>query len=569
MIESGLDRPKSAFREGLLVFLVTLLLVGLHQTQPGMIEREDGSSYFGLRSRSLHLGDSPYNVRLAYLYRTGDVAEAGSNFHWMSSSIWTENFCNKELLYHLYLAPFTLGAKDVNDTTALIWGAKLAISVMFGSLAWVLWAVLRGFGVKHAWCYVPLIAIMGGTVFLYRASEARAWPIGVICSLTAWLLMARRRRLDLLLIAAIYTLSYAPVHFLGLLWFVRAFWCFVLGPSHPQDSRLSELKRNLVLLVMIGLGVVLGVLLHPGRADFLRLWVVAYVMIPAATTQGLLREVTFNLVTALDFAKAFPPEEAARMKLGLEFLPYAGSNLLFVGGAAMLSPLVLAVTSAWQKHKPSREVLLAMATGLMTVFMAINSVRFFEIAGPFMAMAAALWVNELLLSRRMQARVAARPLLYRRLMLTGRSAILLVFGALWLAFLDREPPLPRPWRDSAIWLRETPEARGKIMFHASWDLFPDLFFYAPRTDYIVGMDPTFLLAHDVEKSRLIWDINENKVDETTVARIRSLFKADYILVLMPQNQGLDRECRRLEQLGELRRVYVDPNYSITIYEYAK
>ncbi|MCC6150077.1 MAG: hypothetical protein IT461_07500 [Planctomycetes bacterium] len=568
MIESSLDRPKSAFREGLLVFLFTLLLVGLHQTQPGMVEREDGSRVFGLRSRSLHLGDSPYNIRLAYLYRTGDVAKAGSHFHWMSSSIWADNFCDKELLYHLYLAPFTLGARDAGDTSALIWGAKLGIAVMFAFLAWVFWAVLRGFGVKQAWCYVPLIVVMGGAVFMSRAAEARAWPIGVICSLTAWLVMARNRRLDLLLVAAIYTLSYAPVHFLGLLWLVRTLGCLLLGPGQTGLSRGAELRRHLTLLAMIALGVVLGVLLHPGRADFIRLWVVAYVMIPAATLQGPLRDLVFNLVVALNFATEFPPGEAKRMKLGLEFLPQAGTALLFVGGAAMLSPIVLAVTSAWHRHKPRRETLLAMGAALMTLVMAINSGRFFEIAGPFCALASALWVQDLIQSRRMQLRMALRPVLFRRLRVLACAGVFAVFGVLWATGLDRYPPMPRPWRDAAIWLRENPQARDKIVFHANWDTFPDLFFYAPHCDYIVGMDPTFLLAHDVEKSRLYWDIAFDKVDATTVPRIREMFKADYILVVAPINAGLDQECRRLESIGTLRRAYTDPIFNVAIYEFA-
>ncbi|CAG0949443.1 hypothetical protein PLCT2_00100 [Planctomycetaceae bacterium] len=568
MIESALDRPRSAFREGLLVFLFTVLAFGLLQTQPGMVQREDGSRYFGLRSRSLFVGDSPYNIRLAYLYRTGDVAKAGSHFHWMSSSIWTDNFCDKELLYHLYLAPFTLGARDAGDTSALIWGAKLAIAVMFAFLAFVFWAVLRGFGVKSAWCYVPLIAVMGGLVFMGRASEARAWPIGVICSLTAWLVMARNRRLDLLLVAAIYTLSYAPVHFLGLLWLVRTLGCLLLGPERTGATRGAELKRHLLLLAMIALGVVLGVLLHPGRADFIRLWVVAYVMIPAATLQGPLRDLVFNTVVALNFATEFPPGEAKRMKLGLEFLPQASTALLSTGGAAMLAPIVLPVTSAWHRHKPKRETLLAMGAALMTLGMAINSGRFFEIAGPFCALAVALWVQDLLQSRRMQMRIALRPVLFKRLRVVACACVFAAFGVLWLAHFDREPPMPRPWRDAAIWLRETPQARGKILFHANWDTFPDLFFYAPHTDYIVGMDPTFLLAHDVEKSRLYWDIVEDKVDATTVSRIRAMFKADYILVVGPINVALDQECRRLESLGALRRVYTDPTFDVAVYEFA-
>ena len=101
----------------------------------------------------------------------------------------------------------------------------------------------------------------------------------------------------------------------------------------------------------------------------------------------------------------------------------------------------------------------------------------------------------------------------------------------------------RPWRDAALWLRDNPQARGKVLFHSRWDVFPDFIFYAPNCDYIVGMDPNYLLAHDVGKSRLYWDIFEDKVDSTTVDRIRREFGASFILVMPPHTPGLDRECR--------------------------
>ena len=566
MMDSGPNRPKTAFREGMLVFLAALFCVGLHQTQPGLVEREDGSRSFGLKARSLPLGDSPYNIRLAYLYRTGDVAEAGREFHWMSSSIWAHNFCDKEFLYHLYLAPFTLGARNIKDTGALIWGAKIATSLMFALLALTLWAVLRGFGVRHAWCYVPLIVLLGGIVFCHRAEETRAWPLGVICSLTAWLMMARNRRLALLLVAAIFTLGYSAVHFLIMLWFVRAALALLLRPQ-TNSSRRAEFKQHLWLLGAILAGIALGVLLHPGRRDFANMWVVTYLLVPAGTLQGAAQSTVFELFAMLNISHGYTREEAQRLQLGTEFLPRSGANLILAGGAAMFAPLALALASAWRRHKPSRETMFALGAAMLTLAMFINSARFAEIMGPFMALACGLWMNDLLTSPRVRKQAAARPVLFSRLGLAARTGMLVVFAVMWTYVLaDAEVPMPRPWRDAALWLRDNPQARGKVLFHSRWDVFPDFIFYAPNCDYIVGMDPNYLLAHDVGKSRLYWDIFEDKVDSTTVDRIRREFGASFILVMPPHTPGLDRECRRQEELGKLRLAYVDPNFMVVIYQ---
>jgi hypothetical protein len=567
MIESGLDRPKSAFREGLLVFLAALFCVGLYQAQPGMVVREDGSRFFGFKARSLPEGDSTYNIRLAWLYRTGAVSEAGDHFHWMSSSIWAHEFCDKEFLYHLYLAPFTLGARDVRDTGALIWGAKLATSVLFALLALTLWAVLRGFGVRHAWCYVPLIAVLGGMVFANRAEETRAWPMGVICSLVAWLLMAKNRRLALLLVAAVYTLAYSAVHFLIMLWFVRTLLAFALGAA-PGGTRKIELQRHLWLLAAIFAGVTLGVLLHPGRAHFANMWVVTYLLVPVSNLQGSMQEAALGVLKALGLGRELPRAEVQRLKLGVEFLPKAGGNLLFNGGAAMLTPLALGAASAWQQHKPSRETLFALGAALMTLCMFIASSRFAEIMGPFMALAAGLWLDELFKSTRLKRRMALAPERLRRLGFAGRSTFVAALVVFWVFVLyDREPPLPRPWRDAALWMRDNPDARGKVMFHSRWDVFPDFFFYAPRSDYIVGMDPNYLLAHDAGKSSLYWDIYENKVDAATVMRIKREFGAEYVMVMPPHTPALDKECRRLAEEKRLSLVYVDEYYSLAIYQF--
>ena len=559
----------SGFKQGLLVFLLSLLVFGTLQILPGPVTNEDGSTYFGVRSRSLPLGDSPYHARLAYLYRTGKVAEAGHNFHWMSASIWSDGFADKEFLYHLYLIPFTLGAKDANDTTALIWGAKLSTAVLMSLIAMTLFGVLRGFNVRHAWAYVPLIVVLGGWVFCARAEETRAWPAGVICSLAGWLMMAKNRRFELGLVAAIFTLSYSAVHFLGILWAIRTVLMLVWGPERGL-TRKREFVNNLWLLGSILAGVVLGILLHPGRADFLRMWVVTYLLVPAGILQGSMKDVAFELFATMGLSPGYSTEEASRMILGMEFLPLSGTMLLLGGAAAILCPMLLPLASLWVGHRPRREAVLAGAAAVLVLFMFLNSLRFAEIMGPFMALAAGIWLDDFLKSRKVARVEALRPVLVGRLKKAAFALSLVglcvVMGGLMFM---KAPNLPPALRDAALFLRDNPEAKGKVVYHTMWDMFPTLFFYAPDSDYIVGMDPNYLLGHDAEKSKLYWDVHYGNVDDKTLSQLRQVFRAEFIVVMPGVTPAFDKQCQDEIAKGNLKQVYKDPNYGVFVYQVAK
>jgi hypothetical protein len=85
--------------------------------------------------------------------------------------------------------------------------------------------------------------------------------------------------------------------------------------------------------------------------------------------------------------------------------------------------------------------------------------------------------------------------------------IVATLGALLMAFIfwraldehtAKMPGLgysPHRMEAAAQWLRDN-SRRGDIVFHAHWDLFPDLFFWNTHNRYIGGMDPIFQYAYD-------------------------------------------------------------------------
>ena len=126
-------------------------------------------------------------------------------------------------------------------------------------------------------------------------------------------------------------------------------------------------------------------------------------------------------------------------------------------------------------------------------------------------------------------------------------AVLLVFMA-WYSFhaysiLIQTAVYPERFRGAGEWLREHSRP-GKVVFHADWDVFPELFFWNPKNYYIGGMDPIFQYAYNQDLYWKAQHISANQAafstwgtkehdgakQEETYTVLRRDFKASYIFL---------------------------------------
>ncbi|MEE8524771.1 MAG: hypothetical protein V3T72_12625 [Thermoanaerobaculia bacterium] len=207
---------------------------------------------FGIVFQSLPVlydTDSYYHLAIARTYARDGIVEV---LPWARLSL-LHDFGDKEILFHLLLAPFA----DTADPTA---GGRWALALLNAMLAAALASL--GFAAVGRWGLLTPALIYGGSLdFLGRLIRLRPEVLSLLLLLAAVWCAGRRKYRWLGLIAALYALSYTAFHaFLGLTlaWFAQQWW--------------NRGRREWKLLLYSILGLGLGLVAHPHFPRNLVVW---------------------------------------------------------------------------------------------------------------------------------------------------------------------------------------------------------------------------------------------------------------------------------------------------------
>jgi hypothetical protein len=347
-------------------------------------------------------------------------------------------------LYHRLLVPFTFGDLELGAHAAAVFYGALSL----GALAFALRRI------NAAAAFTVFVGALGlAPVLLSRALQARPGAITVA----------------LLELSALAAILENPAAAFACAWAHAALHIsFVLQGVLVAASLLaygpSRRARNYAAAV--GFGSALGVLLRPRPAAYLSV----------AFMQG---------------SKPFQAAASGLTDLGPElYRPNAALLLLTI-------PVFLALAwSAWSLRRPGarplsdRRFLLIAAAAFCAAGMA--ACRFLDAAGAFAAMAAcAAMPASAILPR-------SRPL--RLLVLAALSAALL--AELFASTISLSYPYGSDaFRGTAAALRANVR-QGAIVFNDDWRSWAKLFFHDPTHRYVIGCDPSLMLAVDPRRFRL-------------------------------------------------------------------
>jgi len=534
-----------------------------YQFVPGWVTGADGGKELRSTSVGLPGADGYYHIKVAYLYRTGEVPAAGANFHWTRESTWSDSFSDKDFLFHIYLVPFTFFADDASDTQGLITGAKFGTSVLGTLLILALFTVLRRFGVKQAWLFALCVIAVGGTYWVFRLSLCRSYLMSVTLALIGWLLMAQGRRLALLMLATVFTLAYTASHLLLAMLLVRAVMELFMGPREGS-TRGKDLKHNAVLGACIVGGLTLGCLLHPQSLELVKLWWTQNVVVLALSHQGSIAPVIDN-ISAL-FGSPTDYGNAVEVNLGRELEPTSGPNAIFGTPIIFFAPMFLPLLAAILGWRPTREALLTATIGVVWLCAYMVNGRFLEYAAPFMVLAVGIWVSQLLQTDAYKSWMEKRPVISRALPISAAVIAVIAGVSIWVgAALSYRVQTRGEIEQAGVWLHENKAAHGKLVWHDRWDDFTKLIFYASECDYLVGLDPTFFLVHDEERYESWYNIRRGK-QRDFLPVIRDEFRADYILAHRSSSEYFYNRLSEEAHAGRLKLCTRAADDSWALYE---
>ena len=406
--------------------------------------------------------DGYYHARLAQLLPERGLSRS---FPWTQLSTWRDGYCDKEVLFHVAMAPFAW----VGDQPIL--GTRVFLVLLSTAVVAVLWWLLRAHRVPWPVFFAALPLASGG-LFLARLGMIRSHVLSMALLLAGVHLLLERRWRALFWLGALYAWSYTVPFVLVMTAapFVAGAW---LGKG-GLDWRSP--------LAALG-GALLGLVVHPYSPLTLETFLtyVQIFRIGLAGTQG------------------------SGFELGNEIYPYPLPVFFNIYPLLLLSMPVLgaAVVLGWRRLTP--EAKGATAACLFWAGMTMASARFVEYQVLLLALAAALVARDLWRGwpaastwlggapwRSTAAAVAALALL------VGYHAWALSF---YRSYQTRSAPR-RFFDGAATWMAQH-LAPGEAVINLYWDDFPDLFYSAPRQHYLWGLDPTYSIRFDEERARLL------------------------------------------------------------------
>lgn len=453
--------------------------------------------------------DAFYHAKIASLLLANGPLHA---FPWLDLTAFAHPFADQHFLFHVLLVPFV-------NMFGMFPGAQIA-AIIFGAAFMACFdLVLRRLSVQHAWVWTLLVATSASMIV--RLTLAKASPIALIWFVLGLYAAAKRKHWLALIAGAGFALSHGG-------WIILLVCLALFAAGEMIFLRFVEARSWREAIVPPSawsfaagvLGAILGTIVHPnfpGNVQFL--W---------------LQVVRIGLGTPMD-----------RVTLGMEWFPPSVRDVLASLGPFLVITgfLVFGLLFAIRKPLDLARAKLAIAFALPVaglLALTFKSFRAIEYLVPMLAIwLAALWSLVDAPKYRTEFRHAwaqtARPLGKRGgILLSGVLAALMV----GLVFHDaswawRELRVSaRPFDDVAAALQPISRdaSPGDRVFHSGWDFFPQLFATDDRLRYIVGLDPTFLLAADPDLSDAYRDLSLGRATSTAYGVIHDRFGSRFAIV---------------------------------------
>lgn len=388
--------------------------------------------------------DSSYHVAVGRL-----IAQEGfvDGLPWTRFSVFRDDFGDKELLFHVLIAPFTGGDDPTLGAKWLLAGLVATILGATTGLAW------RWIGLPAL--LVPFVQLSSWDV-LARWVRLRPELLSLLLLLVAVALVARRRHRLAGVVACVYSLSYTAVHVLpglcGLVFLHRA---------------LFRGRRDWDLVAWPVVGCLVGLALHPSFPANLVVWKIQNV----------------------DF---FFWKD--RLDVGSEIGPPTLDGWVTGSGPWLAAALLLAVLSSRRPRRvllgeDERDTWLLAAGVFALLWLAMGRMVVYGV--PFVTLAVLVCVAE-------RPTAPALPTAWRRATVAILFATLVVGVGRSSWTLLRLTQAEGPLRRVDDWTRFSEALPNGAKVAAEWGSTAIYVLWAPHASYLNVLDPIFMAIRHPE-----------------------------------------------------------------------
>lgn len=487
--------------------------------------------YYAFLQWNNYIGDPDgfYHTKMALFLREGILLKS---LPWMQYSSITEHFTDHQLLYHLFLVPFTY------IKTPLI-GVKIATVLFAAMMGLTFYWLFKKLKITWPWLWTFLIISLADLNFRLALVKVNSWS-WIFIALLIYALYYKKRWLTFFL-SFFFVWLYGGWPIAGLIGLIFLLATYIYDYIHHKKIKLFHKKLVItwedrskyiadkkVLFFLLG-GLLTGVILNPYFPYNLKFYYEQ-----------------FFLIGVINYGHIFSVGGEWYGLLPMQVLS-SGSHLFALGILAL-------VVLCFNYKKISHLTWLSLLLTLLFFLLTMKSRRFVEYYLPFLLLFnASAWTDIIKkigfarISKYIKSLVIWQKV-YLYICLSIFTIILL--PNIYKKILETKIPDTNPidkYQASTDWLKNNTEKKSTIM-HADWDQWPMLFYYNDQNYYITGLDFSFMYFYDPALQKKYIDITKGNLKNNLAQEIAENFGAQYILLEKTRHAKLNDNIKKDQKI---------------------
>lgn len=485
------------------------------------------ATYYSFIQWNHYLGDPDgfYHAKMAMFLREGTLLK---ELPWMQYSSISQRFTDHQLLYHLFLVPFTF----IGNPLIGVKVSAVVFSALMGSSFYWLFKKLQ---IIWPWLWVFLIISLADLNFRVSLIKVNSWSLIFICLLIYGLYHKKAWLTFVLSFFFVWLYGGWPIALLiGLM-----FWLATKAYDHAHHKKIKLFHRKLVItweerhkfianqkiLLFLAGGLLAGVIINPYFPYNLKFYYEQ-----------------FFLIGVVNYGYLFP--------VGAEWYSSSPMQVMSSGSHFFALAIIAFVILFFNHKKISHFTWLSLGLSILFFFLTIKSRRFVEYYLPFLLFFnASAWTD---IIKKIGFKTITKYLVslsyWQKIYLSLCSTVfvIILMPSVYQKILETKIPSRSPmnqYQPVSSWLKNNAKPQS-VVLNTNWSEWPMLFYHNDQNYYIIGLDFSFMYFYDPILQKKYLDITRGDLKDNLAQEITENFGAQYILLEKTRHAKLNENLKK-------------------------